>query len=228
MNGEIVRYDDLKATGRLVPGTAVRVTAASDQPINAPIEDEDAHFANGEVVAAMATELAMRLWERVPGATSGHMVTLRVQAENDAALFLADVGPVEPPAPGETFWAPVPFEWIRLNRRNAYRLDVDLPVRILQPGMPNPVLRRMLDLSVSGCRVEAVVAKSDDVLQLRFGLLPVAREVVVRGRVVRTGKSGGVEWTAVEFVDLAAADQDRLVRFMLESQRQLLAQRLRR
>ena len=211
-----------------MPGTAVRVTAANDQPITAPIEDEERHFANGEVVAAMATELAMRLWERVPGATSGHLITLRVQVENDAALFLADVGPVEPPAPGETFWAPVPFEWIRLNRRGAYRMEVDLPVRILQPDNPNPVLRRMLDLSVGGCRIEAVSAQPNDILQLRFGLLPIAREVIVRGRVVRSGKARGTEWTAVEFIDLVPADQDRLVRFMLESQRRLLAQRLRR
>ncbi len=225
----MVRYDDLKATGRLVPGRPVRVTAANDGPIVAPIEHgDDAVFANGEIVAPMASELAMRLWERVPGIDGGHMVMLRVQVENDAALFLADVGPVEPPSPGETFWASVPFEWIRLNRRGAYRLDVDLPVLILLPGMPNPVLRRMLDLSVGGCRVEAVAARPGDVVQLRFGLMPIAREVVARARVVRTGKSRGVEWTALEFQDLVAADRDRLVRYMLDEQRRLLAQRLRR
>ncbi len=225
----MVRYDDLKATGRLVPGRPVRVTAADQGPIVSPIEhDENTLFANGEIVAPMATELAMRLWERVPGLDGGHMVMLRVQVENDAALFLADVGPVEPPQPGETFWASVPFEWIRLNRRGAYRLDVDMPVLILLPNMPNPVLRRMLDLSVGGCRVEAVTARAGDIVQLRFGLMPVAREMVLRARVVRSGKSAGVEWTAMEFQDVIGADRDRIVRYMLDEQRRLLSERLRR
>ena len=225
----MVRYDDLKATGRLVPGRPVRVTGTDQSPITNPIEHgDDSQFANGEIVAAMATELALRVWERVPGLQGGHMVMLRVQVENDAALFLADVGPVEPPAPGETFWASVPFEWIRLNRRGSFRLDVDLPVLILLPGMSNPVLRRMLDLSQTGCRVEAVASHLDDIVQLRFGLMPVAREIVLRARVVRTGKSGGVEWTALEFQDIVAADRDRLVRYMMDEQRRLFAQRLRR
>lgn len=225
----MVRYDDLKATGRLVPGRPVRVTAVDQGPIVNPIENgEESGFANGEIIAPMASELALRLWERVPGIDSGHMVMLRVQVENDDALFLADVGPVEPPSPGETFWVAVPFEWIRLNRRGTYRLAVDLRVLVLLPGMPNPVLRRMLDLSVGGCRVEAVPAHTGDLVQLRFGLMPVAREVVVRARVVRRGKTRGVEWTAVEFQDQIAADRDRLVRYMLDEQRRLLAQRLRR
>ena len=46
-------------------------------------------------------------------------------------------------------------------------------------------------------------------MQLRFGLMPIAREMVVRARIVRGGKSRGVEWTAGEFPDLAAADRDR-------------------
>jgi hypothetical protein len=227
VNTETVRYDDLKATGRLAPGRQVRVTAATEEPIDHPLDLSDDMFANGEIVAAMATELAMRVWERIPGVTGTHMAMLRVQVEHESALYLADVGPVEPPAPGETFWTPVPFEWTRLNRRGAYRLDVDLPVLILQPGMSNPVLRRMLDLSVTGCRVEAVSAQPGEILQLRFGLMPVAREIVVRARVVRSGKSRGVQWTALEFLDIVPADQDRLVRYMLDEQRRLLAERLR-
>lgn len=228
MQTEKVRYDDLKATGRLRPGTPVRVTAAEPGPIAAPLEGDDQLVANGEVVAAMARELALRVWEHVPGTTAGRVAMLRVQVEHDAALYLADVGPVETPSPGETFWAAVPFEWTRLNRRGAYRLDVDLPVLIHIPGSAHPVLRRMLDLSATGCRVEAVNARPDEVVQLRFGLMPVAREIIAAARVVRSGKKGGTEWTAMEFVDLTGADRDRIVRYMFEEQTRLLAQRLRR
>lgn len=222
---ERVRYDDLVATRRLYPGQGVRVRLAGAA---APTADDEPVASNGEVVAPCPSELAMRLWERVPGADAGRPTMLRIEAEHDSALYFVDVGPVEPPSPGETFWAPVPIEWSRVDRRGAYRVEVDLPVRVFAAGSPVPMLRRLVELSAGGCRVEPLAVREGDTVELRFGLLPVATEITMRARVVRHGGIPSRGWTALAFLDFDSADEERVTRFLVDQQRRELAARLGR
>ncbi len=219
---ERVRYDDLVATRRLYPGQAARVCVIDADESGQPA------MRNGEIVAPRSSEIALRLWQRIPGVEPGQLTTLRIEVEHHSALYFANAGPVEPPYPGETFWAPAPLEWSRVDRRRAYRLEVDLPVRVFVPGSPVPALRRLLDLSASGCRVEPLAVDIGAEVEVRFGLLPTAMEVIVRARVVRTGGTPSSSWTALAFVGLDSAGEERITRFLLDQQRRELASRLSR
>jgi len=223
---EPVRYDSLTRTRRLVPGSILRVTRTDDTPLETQVDVPNP--ARGELVAAMSREIALRLWDPVPGVNRGDHVRLRVGVESEGSFFLADVGPAEIPARGEIFWADVPSEWLRVDRRRGYRLDVDLPVEIRTAGGGLPVLRRMLDLSTSGCRIEAISSPVGSRVELRFAIEPVASEIVVTGRVVRTSESGSSSWSAIAFEDLPTPQVERLSRFLFERERVRLMSRLPR
>ncbi len=221
---ETVTYESLTRSRRLVPGASLRVTRADETPIERQIDVENP--ARGELVAAMTREIALRLWDSVPYVNRGDTVRLRVGIEADGSFFLADVGPAEIPARGEIFWADVPTEWLRVDRRRSYRLEIDLPVEIHSRGASLPVLRRMLDLSLSGCRVEAISSPIGSHVDVRFGIAPVANEMNVSGRVVRTSVGPTSSWSAIEFDDLAGLDSERLRRFLFEQERLRLMSRL--
>ncbi len=212
------------ATRRLYPGQPANVAAAS---VDMPTDDMDeAPPPNGEIVAPRPSELALRLWQRVPGLTPGRLAPLRIAVEHHTAVYFAESSPVEPPYPGETFWAPVPLEWTRVDRRLAYRLPVDVPVRVHLPGTSVPALRRLLDLSASGCRVERLTAETGTEVEMRFGLLPSAVEMRLRARVVHSGGQPPETWTALTFVDLDSANEERISRFLLDEERRRLGPRL--
>lgn len=189
--------------------------------------DEVGPSQNGEIVAPRPTELALRLWQRVPGLEPGRPATLRIEVEHHSALYFADAGPVEPPYPGETFWAPAPFEWTRVDRPRAYRLTVDVPVRVFLAGQSEPSVRRLVDLSAAGCRIEPLAVDVGTVVELRFGLAPSTLEMAVRARVVRAGGGAPDAWTGLAFVDLDNAGEERINRFLLDEQRRHLGTRLR-
>lgn len=221
---ELVTYESLSRTRRLTPGTSLRVTRADETPIEQQLDVANA--AHGELVAAMSREIALRVWDPIPGVNRGDHVTLRVGIESEGSFFLADVGPADIPSQGEIFWADVPSEWLRVDRRQSYRLEIDLQVEVHTPGATLPVLRRMLDLSLTGCRLEAVASPIGTRVVLRFGIEPVASEVSVPGRVVRTNDGGASSWSAVVFEELTGSDAERLRRFLFERERLLLMRRL--
>lgn len=220
-----ILYDDLVATRRLYPGQAARVGLPVGP--SAPDDPDDKVIANGEIVAPGPTEIALRLWQRIQGLEPGRPATVRIEVEQHAALYLADAGPVEPPYPGETFWAPAPFEWLRIDRRRGSRLTVDLSVRVALEGEAAPRRRSVLDLSASGCRVELVPADMGSMLTLHLALEGSDAETVVGARVVRSGGSGPSAWTALAFTDVDSASLENIRRFVAaERTRQLDARRL--
>ncbi|MCY0881889.1 MAG: PilZ domain-containing protein, partial [Firmicutes bacterium] len=221
---EPASYESLTRTRRLVPGASLRITRTDDTPIHSQIDV--ANPARGELVAAMSREIALRLWDPVPGVNRGDRVFLRVGLESDGSFFMADVGPADIPSRGEIFWADVPSEWTRVDRRRSYRLEIDIAVEIRTDGTSLPVLRRMLDLSLNGCRVEAISSPIGSRVRLRFGIEPVASELDVAGRVVRTSGVGASSWSAIQFDELPAPDAERLRRFLFDRERSLLMTRL--
>lgn len=221
---EPASYESLTRTRRLVPGASLRITRADDTPIQDQIDVPNP--ARGELVAAMSREIALRLWDLVPGVSRGDHVLLRVGVESDGCFFLADVGPADIPSRGEIFWADVPMEWTRVDRRRSYRLEIDLAVEIHTEGTSLPVLRRMLDLSLSGCRVEAISSPIGSRVRLSFGIEPIASEVSLAGRVVRTSGIGPSSWSAIQFDEPPASDAERLRRFLFERERAILMTRL--
>lgn len=215
------------ATRRLYPGQPAHVRVAGGALSTGASADEVEPTMNGEIVAPRPTELALHLWQRVPGLEPGRPAALCIEVEHHCALYFADSGPVEPPYPGETFWAPAPFEWTRVDRWRAYRLTVDVPVHILLAGQSVPAVRHLLDLSAAGWRIEHLAVDVGTVVELRFGLASSAVEMAIRARVVRAGGKAPDAWTGLAFVDLDNAGEERISRFLLDEQRRHLGTRLR-
>lgn len=114
----------------------------------------------------------------------------------------------------------------RMQRRRAVRVPVNLTAIAGGEEGAGPVRGIAENVSAGGAllRVPDAVAPGTT-LDLRVECGP-AGPLDVRGRVVRCDPAGGdrLPWRAgIAFVDLERADEDRLVRFVFERQRELRA-----
>jgi c-di-GMP-binding flagellar brake protein YcgR len=114
---------------------------------------------------------------------------------------------------------PEPEALSRTQRRQYFRVPVNLPGRLYRPGAAAPVAIRLLDLSGGGARLAAAVPLTPgEAVAVEFQLQ--GHRLRIGGRVVRTSPDH-LE-AGIAFIDLREAERDRIVAFSFQRQLELV------
>lgn len=126
-----------------------------------------------------------------------------------------------------------PHRVFRYQRREFHRAAVDLPCSFegVARGRPAPAILsrtgRIVNISGSGCRVEAPrphARASFAVLEFHLPeeAAPIRATAQIVGRTHRRGSHTGPESFGCHFIEIPRADRERIVRFVLESERRVV------
>jgi hypothetical protein len=222
----IVSHLDVCNRNWVQAGASVWLLRPDARP-EAGVREED-RVGQGEILAFRVGDMALRLWTRslhTPRTASGG---LRLSIKSTGPVLVGEVSLIDLPTVGTTFWVRPPAAWTAYERRRAFRVPVNAFARVWLPGEKEALVRRVVDLSVAGARLEGIPARLDERVRLELELAPVRPVLEVEATVRRQESAAMGAYTGVEF-SLAPGQEEVILQYLLHvSARHLISALTRR
>jgi hypothetical protein len=184
-------------------------------------------LSQGEVLSFRVGDIALRLWTRGQRSPLTPRGGLRLSIKSAGPILVGEVPAIDLPTVGTTFWVRPPVTWRAHERRRAFRVPVHTYAQVWLEGEEEPLVRRVIDLSVTGCALEGVPARVGESVRLTIELAPVTPSLTLQARVVRQDSAALGAYSGLEFQADKAA-QDVLLQYLLHVSARHLMSALRR